>query len=448
MAPKIILFLVAISAVLTAAPHVLTLPHEATTLPNGIRVYLIKYPSPGTIAYQLPVRAGSRNEVEKGKSGFAHFFEHLMFRGTKKMTGKQFGDLYSKLGAENNAWTWFDLTNYHGTVAQRYIPKIIAAEADRFANLQFDEKALRDEAGAVLGEYNKSVAGPEFLLEEKLLATVFTTHTYGHTTMGYKEDVLQFTERYKDVWPFFKRYYRPSNISVILVGDVDFKRELRLIQSKFGSWKDPKMDPVTIPEEPPQVGPRTASVKLNKPAQTRFTIAFRTPAFSTKSTDAAAKELLTELGFSIVSDFQKTYRFQKKWLDAVEIGPFPMQSRDAGLWSLTLRLSESGESHREDVLDAVNEVIEQFRTKDIAPEKLAAVKKRFKNAAVTGWFESPEALAGKIAWYTSFEQDLGVIDRHFQRVEEVTAQALREFATKYFIDAAKTTITLEGEKRT
>src|SRR2546430_1887923 len=122
------------------SPPILTLPSRATKLPNGLRVFLVKYPSKGVVAYQLPVHAGSRNEVEKGKTGFAHFFEHLMFRGTKNMSGKEFGELYAKLGAENNAWTWYDATVYHGTVASLYLPKIIAAEADRFQNLQFDEK--------------------------------------------------------------------------------------------------------------------------------------------------------------------------------------------------------------------------------------------------------------------------------------------------------------------
>src|SRR4051812_13149531 len=89
---------------------ILNLSHKATTLANGLRVFMVKYPSPGVVAYELAVHAGSRNEVEIGKTGFAHFFEHLMFRGTKHRTGKEFGDLYTKLGCENNAWTSYDMT--------------------------------------------------------------------------------------------------------------------------------------------------------------------------------------------------------------------------------------------------------------------------------------------------------------------------------------------------
>src|SRR5439155_16473443 len=84
--------------VLTAAASaatptsILSLPHRMQTLPNGLRVYMVNYPSPGAVAYQLPVHAGSRNETEKGKTGFAHFFEHLMFRGTKNLSGKEYGN--------------------------------------------------------------------------------------------------------------------------------------------------------------------------------------------------------------------------------------------------------------------------------------------------------------------------------------------------------------------
>src|SRR4051812_23605699 len=111
-----LMILLALSGTAEAKTSVFQLPHRSVTLPNGLRVFLVRYPSPGAVAYQLLVRAGSRNEIEKGKSGFAHFFEHLMFRGTKKMSAKDFGSLYTRLGCENNAATSNDYTVYHGMV--------------------------------------------------------------------------------------------------------------------------------------------------------------------------------------------------------------------------------------------------------------------------------------------------------------------------------------------
>ncbi len=429
-----------------ASTKTLTLPHKTATLSNGLRIVLVKYPSPGVVAYQMPLRVGSRNEVEAGKTGFAHFFEHLMFRGTKKRTAEEFGQIYNDLGCENNAWTSDDITNYHGVVASVYLPQILDAEADRFMNLQFDEKALRDESGAVLGEYNKNVAQPEFLLEEKLRSTAFKKHTYSHTTMGFKEDVLQFPERFADVWPFFKRYYRPENVSVILVGDIDFDKMLRLVKDKFGDWKgaaDAK--PSIIPVEPEQTETRHAEVKLDKPTQTRLTIAYKIPAFTTKNRDFASLELLSAIQFSVTSDFQKEYKFKRKWLDAVDAGA--LEQADPGLWMINLRLAEAGEGKEAEILAAVDQTVAQVRDHALSAEKIAAAKKRVKNSAVTSWFSSPETLSGRIAWLTTFEPDLDVINRVFERVEETKASDITGFAKRFLTDSRKTVITLRGSSQ-
>ncbi len=440
---RILLCFVLVS--LSANASLLKLPHEEHTLSNGLKIILVKYPSPGVVAYQLPVHAGSRNEIEKGKTGFAHFFEHLMFRGTKKRSGKQFGDLYAKLGAENNAWTWWDETCYHGNVSTKYLPQILAAEADRFQNLYFNEKALKDEAGAVLGEYNKNASKPEEQLEEKLFETAFKVHPYSHTTMGYKEDILKFGERYKDVWPFFNQYYVPSNVSVILVGDIDFKKSKALIQKLFGNWKAKKSTPSAIPVEPKQTEERSASVVLTKPTQTRISIAYKSPAFSTKNKETASMQLLSEINFSITSDFQKKYLFDKKWLDSVDGAYMPMM--DPGLWVISLKFSENGESHSEEVVKAVEELIASSRDKAPSTEKLANTKKRFINDALIKWFESPSALAHEISVLTNLERDLDVINRYFENISGVTPEDVVKTAGLYLTDNNKTVVTLKGSKQ-
>ncbi len=439
---RILFFISLISATLFS--NILKLPHEEHELKNGLKVILVKYPSPGVVSYQLPVHVGSRNELEKGKSGFAHFFEHLMFRGTKKMSGKQFSDLYSKLGAENNAWTSLDETCYHGNVATKYLPKILEAEADRFQNLKFSEKELKDEAGAIMGEYNKNVSQPEFQLEEKLFETAFKIHPYSHTTMGYREDILKYGERYKDVWPFFDRYYVPSNVSVILVGDIDFKKSLALIQKHFGKWKAKTLPPVAIPSEPAQTEARSALVTLDKPTQTRVVVAYRSPAFSTKNNENAAIQLLSEVYFSVTSEFQKKYRYDKKWLDSVDGGYQPFL--DPGLWALSLKFAEKGESHVEEVLKAVDKLIEKIREEAVEQAKLESTKKRFLNAALTTWFESPTSLAHQISILTNLERDLGVIDRFLENISKTTSDEIKATASKYLIDTNKTVVTLKGAK--
>jgi predicted Zn-dependent peptidase len=262
--------------------------------------------------------------------------------------------------------------------------------------------------------------------------------------MGYKEDILKFTERYNDVWPFFKRYYRPSNVSIVLVGDLDFDKSLAVIRKKFGPWKNPEIAPVNIPDEAEQTEMRAAEVKLAKPTQTRLTVSYKIPAFTTKDANAESLQVLAEMLFSVTSDFQKEFRFEKKWLDSVSGGV--QESVDPGLWTIGLRLSEAGEGKESELVAAVEKTIAGARASPPTAERLAATKKRFRNAAVTSWFASPEALADRIAWYTNFEPDVDVLNRIFERLEQVTPQGLNDFAKTFLVDARKTTITLHGSK--
>src|SRR5581483_9754824 len=153
-------------------------PTEEHTLPNGLRVVFVKYDSPGLVAYFTMMRVGSRNEAEKGRSGYAHFFEHMMFRGTKKHSGTDYNQTVTRLGLNTNAFTSEDMTVYHLFGPAKALPTIIEYEADRFQNLEYSEPEFKTEAGAILGEYAKSASNPEQQLEEKMMETAFDAHTY------------------------------------------------------------------------------------------------------------------------------------------------------------------------------------------------------------------------------------------------------------------------------
>jgi zinc protease len=431
--------------IVSSRAEVLTLVHKTEKLPNGLKVFMVKYPSPGTIAYEIAVRVGSGDETEKGKTGFAHFFEHLMFRGTKHLTSKQLNDLYVKLGVENNAETGSDMTHYFGAVAKQYLPRILEAEADRFQNLYFDEKALRDEAGAVLGEYNKDVASPEFQLEEKLDETAFKVHPYGHTTMGYKQDILKFTERYNDVWPFFRAHYRPSNARIVLVGDVDFDAAMTAIRKSFGGWREPKESVPKLPVEPEQTSARTARVDLDKEVQPRVEVAYKVPAFTTTNGDSAALAVLAEMTFSVVSDFQKKYRFDEKWVESVGAGA--PESREPGLWIVELKLTTRGEGKEEKLATAIDDAVAKLRKEPPATSRLESTKSRLRNSLAANWFSSPDHLSSRIAWYTNLESDLEVVNRVAERLAAVTAADVQSVAKRYLTPERRTTVILRGKSK-
>ena len=234
------------------------LPFQATekTLPNGLRVIVVPTGFPNLVSLQIPVQTGSRNEVEPGKSGFAHFFEHMMFRGTKAYPPAAYQAILTKAGARQNAYTTDDYTNYHTTFAKEDLEKVLEIEADRFQNLDYPEAAFKTESRAVLGEYNKNSANPMSKLFEAMRDTAFTKHTYKHTTMGFLRDIEDVPNQFAYSKAFFDRWYRPEYTTVIVAGDVDPAKVLPLVEKYWGSWKRGSYS-VEIPVEPPPSGPKT-----------------------------------------------------------------------------------------------------------------------------------------------------------------------------------------------
>src|SRR5207253_9081207 len=167
------------------------------------------------------MRVGSRNEVEKGRSGYAHFFEHMMFRGTKQHPAEEYNQTVTRLGLNTNAFTSEDMTVYHLYGPAKALPTIIEYEADRFQNLDYDEAQFKTEAGAILGEYAKSASDPEEKLTEVMQNTAFSRHSYKHTTIGFLQDIQAMPSGFAYSREFFRRYYTPDNATVVVVGDFD-----------------------------------------------------------------------------------------------------------------------------------------------------------------------------------------------------------------------------------
>jgi zinc protease len=164
-------------------------PCAIDDFPNGLRLITVLTDHPNLVGLYIVVRTGSRNEVEPGKSGYAHFFEHMMFRGTKAYPPEKYQEILTKAGARQNAYTTDDYTNYHITFAKEDLETMLKIEADRFQNLSYPEAAFKTEARAVLGEYNKNSANPINKLLEVQREHAFTAHTYKHTTMGFIRDI-------------------------------------------------------------------------------------------------------------------------------------------------------------------------------------------------------------------------------------------------------------------
>src|SRR6516165_6374507 len=206
-------------------------------LENGLRLVTVPTDFPNMVALYIVVQTGSRNEVEPGKSGYAHLFEHLMFRGSENYTPEQRDLIMKKAGADTNASTNSDRTTYYAVFSKEDLDPVLKVEADRFQRLKYSEAAYKTESLAVLGEYNKNSADPTEKLDEVLHETAFSKHTYAHTTMGYLKDIQDMPNQYNYSLEFYNRFYRPEYTTVVLAGDVNRDQALGLVKKYFGEWK-------------------------------------------------------------------------------------------------------------------------------------------------------------------------------------------------------------------
>jgi len=306
------------SAATTSAPA-FPFPTTEKTLPNGLRAYVVEMDTPGLVAYYSIVRAGSRNEVEPGKSGFAHFFEHMMFRGTERFSEDKYNDMLKAIGADSNAYTSDDLTVYHILAGKDALPTIVDIESDRFQHLKYAEAEFQKEARAVLGEYNKSASSPFQKLHEALMNAAFTTHTYKHTTIGFLKDIEDMPNQFAYSRQFFDRYYRPDNVVVVVVGDVKPAEVFPLVEKHYGPWKKGPARP-KVPVEPPQKAEQRVTVDWSGPALPEIFMGFHTPAFSTTSLDGPALDVLAELLFSERAALYKRLVIEQQKVESLQGG--------------------------------------------------------------------------------------------------------------------------------
>ncbi|MEO6812009.1 MAG: pitrilysin family protein, partial [Isosphaeraceae bacterium] len=311
-------------------------PIQQSTLDNGLRVISVPSDSPGIIAYYTVVRTGSRNEVEKGLSGFAHFFEHMMFRGTDTYSQEAYNDVLKSLGADSNAFTTDDWTCYHMTIPASALAKAVEIESDRFQNLKYDEPAFQKEARAVLGEYNKGASSPFLVLEETMQDNAYTTHTYKHTTIGFLADVKDMPNQYAYSKTFFDRWYRPENCTLIVAGDVSHDQLLDLARKAYGDWKRGTAH-VEIPAEPKQTEPRMAKLTWPTPTLPTLFLGWHIPAGDPKaSADVAALGALSQAVFGETSPLYKSLVLDKQ--TAVVLMAEAEEKRDPSLFRVLARV--------------------------------------------------------------------------------------------------------------
>jgi len=434
------LLLCAVLLASAADPPQKTFPFSFTQedLPNGLRLVTIPTDSPNLVSLFIVVQAGSRNEVEAGKTGFAHLFEHMMFRGTDKYPPEKYEEILKRAGAASNANTSSDRTVFHTTFSKEDLPAILAMEADRFENLKYPLEAFKTETGAVLGEYNKNSANPGQKLEEVLADTAFDRHTYKHTTMGFLKDVQDMPSQYDYSIKFFDRYYRPEYTTIIVTGDVDAKQARTLVDKSFGNWPRGSYH-ADIPVEPKQQGPREAHVDWPSPTLPLLTIAYKGPAYTDTTKDTAALDAFSTLVFGQNSELYQKLVVREQKLDSLSASA--PSSVDPDLFAIHARLKRAEDlpAIRTEILDTVK----RFQDELIAADKLEAVKKR-ERYGFTLRLDNSESVAQTVAEYVALRRTPETIDKLYAQYGQLTPEDLRDMARKYLIESARTIVSLTG----
>ncbi len=229
---------------------------------NGLQILLLPEKSAPVVTFMVTYRVGSRNEVT-GTTGATHLLEHLMFKGTEKYDrskGTGFDQVLERVGAETNATTWLDRTNYFATVPSNALPLLVEVEADRMRNLALREDDRRPEMVVVRNEFERGENEPRNALEKELWCAAFHAHPYHHDTIGWRSDIEKVP--IAKLREFYDTFYWPNNATVTVIGEFEAAAALAQIQKQYGAIpKAPHPIPQIYTEEPEQTGPRRTIVK-------------------------------------------------------------------------------------------------------------------------------------------------------------------------------------------
>ena len=235
-------------------------PPATFTLGNGLQVVVIPDHRTPVVTQMIWYKVGSADETP-GKSGLAHFLEHLMFKGTSKHPAGEFSQTVLKVGGNENAFTSTDYTGYFQRVPREELGRMMEFEADRMTGLILKDENVLPERDVVLEEYNMRVANnPDARLTEQIMAALYLNHPYGRPVIGWHQEIEKLDR--EDALAFYRRFYAPNNATLVIAGDVDAKEIRPMAERTFGAVPPQPAIPAKRirPQEPTPVAARTVTL--------------------------------------------------------------------------------------------------------------------------------------------------------------------------------------------
>ena len=271
-------------------------PPASFTLPNGLQVVVIPDHRTPVVTEMIWYKVGSADETP-GKSGLAHFLEHLMFKGTAKHPAGEFSQTVLRIGGNENAFTSVDYTGYFQRVPREQLAKMMEFEADRMTGLILKDENVLPERDVVLEEYNMRVANnPEARLTEQIMAALYLNHPYGRPVIGWRHEIEKLDR--EDALAFYRRFYAPNNAILVIAGDVDASEVRPMAEQSFGQVAPQPAIPARRlrPQEPEPVAPRTVTLAdphVEQPSVKRY---YLVPSATTAAAgDSPALDVLAQL---------------------------------------------------------------------------------------------------------------------------------------------------------
>jgi zinc protease len=412
-------------------------PVREVALDNGLKVLLLEDHKSAVVTFQVWYRVGSRNEID-GRSGLAHFLEHMMFKGTKKMKPEEYSRIIAQNGGNSNAFTTQDHTVYFATMSRDKIGVEIELEADRMTNAVLDD--YESEKMVVMEERRlRTEDNPGAALGEVMGAVAYTVYPYRRPVIGWMSDILNLSG--DDLRQFYKTYYAPNNAFIVVVGDFDAQQISAKIKQEFGKISRGAAAPKVTLEEPPQKGERR--VALKKEAELPLlSMYYHVP--NLQDSDGFALDLLSViLASGRSSRLHQDLVYNKRIAtgvdadyDGVSIGP--------AIFSFTAQVMP--DKQQAEVESAIDKVVAQVRSEPVSDRELEKAKNQVEAAFVFG----QDSIFGQALRIGQFESvaKWQFINAYLPGIRAVTAADVLRVAKKYLDPDRRTVGTLVPTKET
>jgi zinc protease len=426
--------LLALDPTARAATRPTRLDYTMTTLANGMKVVFLEDHSTPIVHTEVWYHVGSKNE-KPGRTGFAHLFEHMMFKGSKNVEPEGHPSWISSIGGQSNAYTTEDATVFWQTTPAQYLPLVLWLEADRLASLRINEDVFKKEREVVKEERRMRIDNqPYGRLNELIYDQAFTVHPYKHPTIGSMVDLE--AASVDDVRDFFHTYYVPSNATVVIVGDFDTKEAQQLVNLYLA--RVPKSDrpvPRDIPKEPPQTKERRLKLEENWPLPAVVVAHHIT-------FDGDPDSYPLHIASKVLSDGQSSRIYRKlvyeKQLALAAFGGGNI-IEDPNLF-YAVAIVQPGHTP-EETIDALIAELDRLRNEPISPGELQQAKNQFARDYMFGR-ESNKDKASQLGHAAVIHNDIKTADDEFDIFMNITQGDVQRVARKYFTPENRLVMTI------